>query len=177
MTIPNPWGEGQNPPQEPEIGAQWGRARERAHAPAGEYATAEDFATGDNVSWGPWPAPQIAEGDEAQSTDIEVRPAPGALAKLGDASKVWLSDAKATAAEVFDGTVLKNRPASIRDRITRIQRAEWAGEFEALRKLGKVASIPPTVFYIALQAVAWLCTPLRFYVALAIAVLIIVLAI
>lgn len=177
MAISSPWAEPEKSPQGPETDPQWAPERARDHAGAGDYATAEDFATRDNVSWGPWPTPQNAEGDEPKSTDIAVRPAPGALAKLGDASKVWLSDAKATAVEVFDGTVIKARPASIRDRITRIQRAEWAGEFEALRKIGKVASIPPTVFYIALQAVAWLCTPLRFYVALAIAVLIVVLAI
>jgi hypothetical protein len=177
MAIPTPWDEPETAPESPDLDPNWGRERERDRAGARVYRPDGDCTSDDNVSWGPWPTASDTESDDASSTEVSVRPEPGALAKLGDASKVWWSDAKVTATEAFDGTVLRARPPSIRDRYTRIRRATWAGDLDGLRKFGQIASIPPLILYITCQAVAWLCAPLRFYVFLAIAVLIVVLAI
>lgn len=177
MAILKPWEQPEDPSEAPDSTNNWLRESERDRAGAREYRSGNESATDDNVAWGPWPTADDTDSDQSASAQVEVRPEPGKLAKLGDASKVWWMDAKTTAAEAFDGTVLRARPPSIRDRYTRIRRATWAGGMDGLRKFGQAASVPPLIVYITLQAVAWLCAPLRFYVFLAIAVVIVVLAI
>ncbi|GAA2773866.1 hypothetical protein [Saccharopolyspora taberi] len=160
MTIPNPWGEAQKSLQEPENGDQWARERAREHAGAGEYTAETDAATDNNVSWGPWPAQSDPAGDGAQSTEIAPRPTTGALVKVSEFGR----DAWKSAKDVFDGTVYRTRPSAPRDRVERWRRAEWAGDVDTLRRVGKVLGLLPLVLSLLLDALRWLCTPLRFYV-------------
>lgn len=177
MPIPEAWDTAETSSGAAKSAPNWERARADAHAGAGDYTAESVAAIDDNLVQFPRRAATDTDGDGAPGAEIVARTAPGPLVKVRDASKVWLSDAKVTAVEAFDGTVYRSRPPSIRDRVTRVRRATWAGDMDGLRKFGQAASIPPLIAYITLQAVAWLCAPLRFYVFLAIAVVIVVLAI
>ncbi|MCA1191644.1 hypothetical protein [Saccharopolyspora sp. 6V] len=174
MAIPEAW-ESKTSSQEAENDPNYGRARARAHAGAGEYTADHESASGDNVVRPAHWQSQSTERDGAESTEMEVRHTPGVPARLKDVSKIWWSEALTTATEAFDGTVYRARPSSPRDRVERWRRAHWAGDVDSLRIAGKVLGFPPLVLSLVFDTARWFCTTLRFYVLLAIGLIVVVL--
>ena len=170
MAIPSPWESvtTESESESPEAGGLWApereRERERAHAGAGDYTEDHEAATDAEVVQFP-----------NTSTDVAVRDQPGLPAKLRDASTVWMRDAAQHTREVFDGSVYTVRPPSVRDRVERWRRAEWAGGIDSLRVAGKVAGAVPLALDLLVDAVRWFLTPGRFYIAVAVTCLVLVL--
>lgn len=178
MAIPTPWESSETPSEAPNLDPNWGRERERDRAGARDYTADEDFATEGNVKWGPWPATADTDGDQPQQAEIVVRPDPGVLVKLGDASKIWGVEAWDTAKRGLDKTVWTERPASLRDMHVRLQRAEWAGDVKVIRQVGTALGYMCLVLTAVGRGALWpLARPARLLITTAIAVLIVVLAI
>ncbi|MGW1676008.1 hypothetical protein [Saccharopolyspora sp. NPDC002376] len=181
MAIPNPWSEPENGSESGKNEDHCARERERDHAGAREYTVDQGSATedtADNLVFLPRRTTDGTDGDGAPTAELEVRPAPGALAKFGDVSKAWGSDAWETAKRGLDKTVWTERPASLRDMYVRIQRAEWAGDVKVLRTVGTCLGYLCLVLTAIGRGALWpLARPARLLITTAIVVLIAVLAI
>lgn len=71
-------------------------------------------------------------------------------------AKAWLADARETASQAVDGSMLRARPPAIRDSFARLHRAEWAGGMALLRWAGWIYGYPIQVLRALLMCVLWL---------------------
>lgn len=144
----------QGPDQSPRRPDERDRARTR---------TREEKPATEGAPAGPDTTPETTTGGQ-----LVQFPGGGEVDRIpgGAALAVWWTEARQTASRAIDGSVYSARPPSMRDSITRLRRAEWAGEVAVLRWLGWGYGAPAQVVRCLLMCLLWLLDhPSRLLVA------------